>query len=112
MFIHLGPNMHDLNTIVVPKVSAEWTDIAYALKYEIPTVRQIKSKHNENPTKCCKELFEDWLATSNGITPKTWGTLLDKFKEISDLDAVTKEITEQLLQKGFTTLYVPTHVAR
>ena len=33
--------MHDLNRIVVPKVSAGWEDIAYALQYEIPTVEQI-----------------------------------------------------------------------
>ena len=91
--------MHDLNMIVVPKVSAEWADIAYALQYEIPTVRQIKSKHNENPTKCCKELFEDWLVTSNGVTPKTWGTLLDKLKEIPDLHSVTENIKEMLIQK-------------
>ena len=100
----LEPTMHDLNTIVVPKVSAEWADIAYALKYEIPTVNQIRSKHKENPTKCCKELFEDWLGTSNGITPKTWETLLSKLKELPDLDAVTEEITKKLIQK-FTNLH-------
>lgn len=99
MFQHLEPSMDDLNEIVVPKVSAEWTDIAYALKYEIPTVRQIKSKHNENPTKCCKELFEDWLVTGNGVTPKTWETLIDKLKKITDLHSVTEDIKEKLIQK-------------
>ena len=91
--------MHDFNTFVVPKVSAQWEDIAYALDYEISTVERISTKHNGNPIKCCKELFKDWLATSNGVKPKIWQTLLDKLKELQELNAVTEEITEKLIQK-------------
>ena len=91
--------MKDLHRIVVPKVSADWVDIAYALDYDIPAVRVIRSENNENPIKCCRNLFEDWLITSNGVKPKTWGTLLDKLKEIQELDGVTKEIIEKLIQK-------------
>ena len=91
--------MHDLIRIVVPKVFAEWEDIACALRYKISAVDGIKNNHKDNPTQCCKELFEDWLVTSNGATPKTWGTLLDKLKEIEELDGVTEEIIEELIQK-------------
>ena len=91
--------MHDLSTIVVPKVSAIWEDVAYALDYEIPTVMQIGNRHNENPTRCCKELFKDWLTTSNGATPKIWQTLLVKLKEIQVVDVPTEEITEKLIKK-------------
>ena len=91
--------MHDLNRIVVPKVSALWKDVAYALHYKVSTVKSINSNHSGNLTQCCKELFEDWLVTSNGATPKIWGTLLDKLKEIEELDGVTKEIIEELIQK-------------
>ena len=91
--------MHDLNRIVIPKVLPVWESVAYALCYDIPTVRLIKSKHNDNPTKCCRELFEDWLVTSNGATPKTWGTLLDKLKQINNLTRATKQIREELIQK-------------
>ena len=90
--------MHDLNRIVIPNVSAEWKDIAYALRYKISTVKQISEKHKEHPKKCCKELFESWLVTSNGVGPKTWQTLLDKFKEIEELYSVTESITEELIQ--------------
>ena len=89
--------MCDLNKIVVSKVAAEWEDIAYALRYEIPTVKLIKSDHKDNK-KCCKELFEDWLTTDNGAKPKTWQTLLNKLKEIEELHAVTESITEKLKQ--------------
>ena len=90
--------MRILNKIVIPKVSAEWEDIAYELEYEISTVRSIRNKHKEDPTKCCKELFEDWLTTDNGAKPKMWKTLLDKFKEIENLSSVTGDITERLIE--------------
>ena len=93
----LEPKMRDLNKIVVPKVSAEWKDIAYQLHYEIPKVREIGEKHKENPKNCCKELFEDWLM-SNGVGPKIWQTLLDKLKEIEELHAITEDIIEELIQ--------------
>ena len=94
--------MHDLNRIVVPKVSAEWEDIAFALKYEISTVEQISKKHKEDPRKCCKELFKNWLATSNGLEPKIWQTILDKFKEIEELHSNTESITEELIKMDST----------
>ena len=90
--------MRELNKIVVPEVSAEWEDIAYELGYEISTVKQIRNKHKENPTKCCKELFEDWLTTNNGAKPKIWQTLLNKLKEVEELTSITEGIIEKLIQ--------------
>ena len=94
----LEPEMCDLNEIVVPKVSTKWEDIAYQLHYEIPIVDEINTKHKEDPKRCCKELFKDWLTTSNGVEPKIWQTLLDKLKKMKDLYAITKDITEELIQ--------------
>ena len=93
--------MHHLNKIVVPVVAAEWEDIAYALEYKIPAVKLIEKKHKEDPKKCCKELFKDWLSTDNGVKPKTWQTLIDTLKEVDKLDAVTKDITENLNQMTY-----------
>ena len=90
--------MHDLNRIVVPRISAEWEDVAYALQYDIPTVEKISLKCKENPAKCCKELFKNWLATDNGAKPKIWQTLLDKLKEIEELYGVTEDIIKILIQ--------------
>ena len=89
--------MHDLNRIVVPQVSAQWEDIAYALQYDIPTVENISVRCKENPTKCSKELFKNWLATNSGAKPKIWQTLIYKLKEIEELCGVT-EIIEVLIQ--------------
>ena len=88
--------MVDIIEIVIPKIQAEWEYVAYALRYQIPTVKAIKAKCNDNPKKCCKELFEDWLSTNHGASPKTWSTLLDKLKKVEDLAAARDEIMEEL----------------
>ena len=88
--------MGDINKIVIPKIQAEWEDVAYALRYKIPTVNAIKVKCNDNPKRCCKELFKDWLSTNHGASPKTWSTLLDKLKEVEYLAAARDEIMEEL----------------
>ena len=96
--LNLEPHMDDLNIIVVPRISADWEDVAFALRYEIPAVKLIKSKHNNDPKKCCKELFMDWLTTDNGVGPKVWSTLLDKLKKVGDLTAVRKKIKKELIE--------------
>ena len=87
--------MADINNIVIPRIKAEWEDVAYALRYKISTVKAIKT-NNENPKKCCQELFVDWLSTDHGVTPKTWSTLLEKLKEVEDLAAATNDIMKDL----------------
>ena len=91
--------MGDINKIVVPKIQAEWEDVAYALRYKIYAVDAIKAKCNDDPKRCCKKLFTDWLSTDNGVGPKTWSTLLGKLKEVTDLSAATKEVIMDEVKK-------------
>ena len=88
--------MGDINAVVIPRIQAEWEDVAFALRYKIATVNGIKAKNNDNPKKCCKDLFIDWLSTDHGIGPKTWSTLIETLKKIEDLAAVTREIMNDL----------------
>ena len=90
--------MGDLISIVVPRINADWEDVAFALRYEIPAVKFIRSKHNNDPKKCCKELLMDWLTTNNGIGPKVWSTLLDKLKNVGELTAAREEIRKELIE--------------
>ena len=96
LYKYIVPEMGDIITIVIPRIQAEWEDVAYALHYKIATVNAIKEKKNDNPKKCCKELFVDWLSTDHGVGPKTWSTLIEKLKKIEDLAAVTNEIMNEL----------------
>ena len=91
--------MGDINKIVIPQILAEWEDVAYALRCKILTVKAIKAKCNDNPKKCCRELFIHWLSTYQGARPKTWSTLLDKLKEVEDLATATDEIMEELKKR-------------
>jgi len=50
---------------------------------------------------CCRKLFENWLSTSHGPTPKTWKTLLEKIRDVDELSSSTDEI-EEMLFKRFT----------
>ena len=88
--------MYDLNEFVIPKIQAEWEDVAYALRYKIHAVRAIEVKHREDPKKCCKELLKDWLTTENGRSPKTWSTLLYALRKVNELASVTREIEKDL----------------
>ena len=87
--------MTDINKIVIPRIQAEWEDVAYALHYEISKVKAIK-QNNQNSKKCCRELFIDWLSTDHGAGPKTWATLIEKLKEVEDLTAAINEIIDEL----------------
>lgn len=91
----LAPIMDDINRIVVPRINAEWEKVAYALRYDIHTVKSIKCKC-KGPKECCMELFSDWLSTSNGVKPKIWLTLLDTLKSIGDLTAARDEILKEV----------------
>ena len=90
--------MGDLITIVIPNIQAEWEEVAFVLRFKIPEVNTIKQKCKEDPRKCCRELFIEWLQADRGIGPKTWATLLDNLKEIPQLAAVTKEIELKLFK--------------
>ena len=92
----IAPEMILLLKIVIPKIKVDWEDVAYTLHYRIMMVKMIKEKHRGDPKKCCKELFEDWLTTSNGVHPKTWRTLLDRLNELVDLTLATQVIKQEL----------------
>ena len=72
--------MIDLTNIVIPKIMNNWEYIADALRYDLNVIEAIKVKERENPRRCCREFFKDWLMTSNGESagPKVWPTLFDQ----------------------------------
>ena len=96
MLYTLVPDVDIVNRIVVPRINAHWDDVAYALHYKTYTVSSISRKHNDDPTKCCKELLKDWIITDNGDGPKIWSTLLRRLKNVVDLLAVRDEIIKEL----------------
>ena len=90
--------MFDLSKIVIPKIMNEWEDIAFALHYDIVTIKAIRVKYRYDPKMCCREFLQDWLMTKNGIEagPKVWSTLLHALKEVNEISA---DITEDIIAK-------------
>ena len=93
-----APEMGDLFHIVIPRISAHWEEVAYALYYDIHIVDNIEAKYNGNTTKCCQNLLKDWLQTDHGkrAGPKTWSTLLDALKRVEGLTASRENIIQDL----------------
>ena len=91
--------MWDLIKIVIPKVKAEWKHLAYSMQYDTATVSAIKKDCHKSED-CCEALFEDWLTTNHGAAPKTWGTLLQKIKDVDKLSAAVDDIEKELSTKS------------
>ena len=96
---HSEPEMKDLIIIVIPLLKAEWEDVAFILNYKTPSIDGIKESNRNDPKKCCRELFKNWLETNHGVSPKTWGTLLNTIAESGDFTKTAEDILEQLEKK-------------
>ena len=94
--IPLAPEMWTLIKIVIPKVKASWINLAYSMGYSVNAVRGFEGD-GRNLDEQCRKLFEDWLTTGHGHTPKTWQTLLDHLKQVDDLTAAVEEIEKELI---------------
>ena len=95
VYYNKKPDMWNLIKIVIPKIQAEWEDIAYSLQYDVTAVKAFKEDcHDCN--KCCRKLFEDWLGSSHGVKPKTWSKLLERIKAVDSLDVASEDIEKKL----------------
>ena len=92
--------MFDLQEIVISKIMNKWEYIAEALRYDLVTIQAIKDKEREDPRKCCREFFKDWLMTNNGAKagPKVWSTLLDALKRVEIAADITEDIIAEVKQ--------------
>ena len=90
--------MWDLISIVIPKVKAYWKFLAHSMGYSIYDVQALEND-GKNLHEHCYKLFENWLSTKSGCTPKTWKKLLECTKAVHELSAAAKEIEDELLIK-------------
>ena len=88
--------MWELTDIVIPKIEAEWENLAYCMRYRPEKVESFR-KDSQDLKECCKKLFVDWLTTGHGPTPKTYQTLLKHIKKVSALKAASEAIKEELI---------------
>ena len=100
MSVVIEPNMKQLIKIVIPKIAFMWKTVADFLDYDISTIENIKYKHGADCEECMNGLFRDWLSTNHGVKPKTWATLIERLREIGQLDTATSDIEKELEKLG------------
>ena len=88
--------MKQLLTSVVPRIAAEWDEVAHYLDFSIASIKIIRQQCRDNPKRCCCHLLEEWISTDQGVTPKNWTTLLSVLKQIKELTSVCNEIEKEI----------------
>ena len=106
---NLVPTMKQLMDKVIPRVAADWKQLAFMLEFDISRVNIVKQKGRDDPESCCYELLCEWLSTDHGMKPKNWTTLLTALKQIKKLTSVTDEIQKDL-EMQLTMYTVISHV--
>ena len=90
---YLEPKIGDLLRFVVPEVQAHWERTAFiALCYDIKTVDAIRERFQNNVSRCCQEMFEIWLKTTQGVKPKTWSNFIEQLKKVDELTSAAEKI--------------------
>ena len=84
--------MWDLISIVDPEIKAKWKHVAYSMQYKINDVKVMQ----RDSLDCCKKLFDNWLTTSKGVTPKVWHTLCKCIKDVKGLLGAAEKIDPEL----------------
>ena len=90
------PTMKLLQKYVIKHVAYKWDEIAIGLEFLTPQKNLIDIKQKGDPTKCCTQLFEEWLYTDAGIEPKTWGTLLEELEDNGNFKKSLEQIKRDL----------------
>lgn len=97
-YAFVEPKILDLINIVIPKVKPYWEILAYSMGYGIYDVKGWE-RDGKDSHKQCYKLFEDWLTTGRGCTPKTWEKLLERVRAVDELAAAAKVIENELSAK-------------
>ena len=63
--------MHELNKIVIPKIMAQWEDLAFCMRYKPKEVESFRADSHD-VKQCCKKLLINWITTDHGPKPKLY----------------------------------------
>ena len=92
--------MKQLHKHVIPKIAAYWKTVAEFLELETTTINHVEDTFRDDPTRCCEEIFREWLKSDDTVEPKTWSSLMTTLKEIRALNLVIEEIFDELKNEG------------
>ena len=89
--------MWELTKIVIPKITANWEDLAYCMRYTVEEVEGFR-RDSQDLKDCCRKLLINWLTTDHVPKHKTYHTLLKQIKKIDGLRAASETIEKELIE--------------
>ena len=92
--------MKVLHEVVIPRIAAKWSTVAYYLGYEVEFKEMISLDCHHKSMDCCIYLLQDWLISNRGVSPKSWSTLIETLRQIKPLTGTVEKIVEDLKQQG------------
>ncbi|XP_065916801.1 uncharacterized protein [Dysidea avara] len=90
------PIVMDLVDIVLPRIFEDWKSIAIDLEFEQNTISVIQQSCRNDSRSSCMQMLSEWIFTENGLTPKTWATLLFTLKQMKKLNSACIDIENDL----------------
>jgi len=90
------PTVLELGDIVVPRVAVDWKSIASDLELKEHTIAVIEQRCRNDPRSCCMQMLSEWVITEQGVSPKTWATLLFIIKQTRKLVSACSDIENDL----------------
>ena len=95
-YISPVPIVMDLVDIVLPRIFEDWKSIAIDLEFEQNTISVIQQSCRNDSRSSCMQMLSEWIFTENGLTPKTWATLLFTLKQMKKLNSACIDIENDL----------------
>ena len=90
------PTVLELGEIVQPRIAVDWKSVALDLELKPHTVAGIEQRCRNDPRSCCMQMLCEWVITEQGVSPKTWGTLLFIIKQTESLIGACSDIENDL----------------
>ena len=76
---------------MIKRTAANWSELAYALKFDNHDVETI-GRNNRNVKDGCTVMLGNWLDGQGERGPRTWRTLLEALRDI-DLTELADELS-------------------
>ncbi|XP_065907695.1 uncharacterized protein [Dysidea avara] len=106
------PTVLELGDIVLPRIAVDWKSVAIDLELKQHTIAVIEQRCRNDPRSCCMQMLSEWVITEQGVSPKTWATLLFIIKQTKKLASACNDIENDLANlpiANITKLKLPQH---
>ena len=90
------PTVLELGDIVLPRIAVDWKSVAIDLELKQHTIAVIEQRCRNDPRSCCMQMLSEWVITEQGVSPKTWATLLFIIKQTKKLASACNDIENDL----------------